>query len=146
MYKRSYRLGRTPIWPIAYRYTVHGRWLSVWRKRLTEIAKECYVLYWINPRGNIQQNSSCTATYHPSQKLSKLDEEDMRDTAGKVSDVLLWTLSHGVANTGRPARKYLWQLSTDTGRSQEDLLGTMDDKDEWRERFREMRARGTSWR
>ena len=27
-----------------------------------------------------QHNSSCTATYHPS----KLDELDMRDTAGKV--------------------------------------------------------------
>ena len=24
------------------------------------------------------------ATYHPSQKLSKLDKPDMRDTAGKV--------------------------------------------------------------
>ena len=30
------------------------------------------------------QNSSCTATYHPSRKLSKLDEPDMRDTAGEV--------------------------------------------------------------
>ena len=30
------------------------------------------------------QNSSCTATYHPSGKLSKLDEPDMRDTAGEV--------------------------------------------------------------
>ena len=30
------------------------------------------------------QSSSCTATYHPSRKLSKLDEPDMRDTAGEV--------------------------------------------------------------
>ena len=30
------------------------------------------------------KNSSCTVTYHPSQKLSKLDEPDMGDTAGKV--------------------------------------------------------------
>ena len=30
------------------------------------------------------QNRSCTATYHPARKLSKLDEQDMRDTAGKV--------------------------------------------------------------
>ena len=35
--------------------------------------------------------SSCTATYHPSGKLSKLDELDMWDTAVEVrmSDVLL---------------------------------------------------------
>ena len=30
------------------------------------------------------QEISCTATYHPSQKLSKLDGPDMRDTAGEV--------------------------------------------------------------
>ena len=30
------------------------------------------------------QSSSCTATYHPSRKLSELEEPDMRDTAGEV--------------------------------------------------------------
>ena len=30
------------------------------------------------------QSSGCTATYHPSRKLSKFDEPDMRDTAGEV--------------------------------------------------------------
>ena len=33
---------------------------------------------------NTQQKSSYTDTYHPSRKLSKLDEPDMRDTAGEV--------------------------------------------------------------
>ena len=44
-----------------------------------------------NAASNIEQvlekhpeNSSCTATYHLSRKLSKLDEADMRDTAGEV--------------------------------------------------------------
>ena len=42
-----------------------------------------------NAASNIEQvitpqSSSCTATYHPSRKLSKLDEPDMRDTAGEV--------------------------------------------------------------
>ena len=40
--------------------------------------------YWTSPGGNTQQSSSYTATYHPSQKLSKLDESDMQDTAGEV--------------------------------------------------------------
>ena len=31
-----------------------------------------------------QKRSSCMITYHPSRKLSKLDEPDMRDTAGEV--------------------------------------------------------------
>ena len=30
------------------------------------------------------QRSSYTATYHPSWKLSKLDELDMQDTAGEA--------------------------------------------------------------
>ena len=34
--------------------------------------------------GSTPQSSSCTATYHPSRKLSKLDELDMCDTAGEV--------------------------------------------------------------
>ena len=40
--------------------------------------------YWPSPGGNTPQSSRCTATYHPSRKLSKLDEPDMRDTAGEV--------------------------------------------------------------
>ena len=30
------------------------------------------------------QSSSCTATYYPSRKLTKLDEPDMRGTAGEI--------------------------------------------------------------
>ena len=35
-------------------------------------------------RDNNPQSSSCTDTSHPPGKLSKLDEPDMRDTAGEV--------------------------------------------------------------
>ena len=40
--------------------------------------------YWTSPGGNTPQSSSCTATYFPSRKLSKLDEPDMKDTAGEA--------------------------------------------------------------
>ena len=33
---------------------------------------------------NTLHNSRCTVTYHPSQKISRFDEKDMRDTAGEV--------------------------------------------------------------
>ena len=46
--------------------------------------QECCKQYCISPGGSTLQSSSCTATYHPSQKLSKLDKPDMRDTAGEV--------------------------------------------------------------
>ena len=38
-----------------------------------------------------QQSSSYTATYHPSQKLSKLDEPDTQYTAGEVGKNL-WVM------------------------------------------------------
>ena len=50
-----------------------------------------------------------------------------------ISNVLLWTSSHGWAKVGRPARTYIQQLCADTGYSLEDLSGAMDDKDRLRE-------------
>ena len=37
-----------------------------------------------SPWGNNPQSSNCTATNHPSRKLSKLDEAGMQDTTGEV--------------------------------------------------------------
>ena len=52
----------------------------------------------------------CTATYLPSLKLSKLNEQDMQDIVSKdevINFVLLWTPSHGWAGVEQPARTYL---------------------------------------
>ncbi len=57
-----------------------------------------------------------------------------------ISDVLLWTPSHGRAKAGRPARTDIHQLSADTGCSPEDLLKAMDDREGWRGRLRNIRA------
>ena len=37
-----------------------------------------------NAASNTPQSTSCTATDHPSRKLSELDEPDMQDTAGEA--------------------------------------------------------------
>ena len=57
-----------------------------------------------------------------------------------MSDVLLWTSSHGRAKAGRPVRTYLQQLRADTGCSPEDLPKAMDAREGWRERVRNIRA------
>ena len=62
-----------------------------------------------------------------------------------VSDVLLWTPTHGRAKAGRPARTYLQQLCEDTGCNPEDLPEAMNDREKWRERVRDIRASGTTW-
>ena len=59
-----------------------------------------------------------------------------------ISDVLLWTPTHGRAKAGRPARTYIQQLCEDTGCSPEDLLGVMNDREKWWERVRDS---GTIW-
>ena len=62
-----------------------------------------------------------------------------------ISDVLLWTPTHGRAKAGRPARTYTQQLCEDTGCSPEDLPEAMNDREKWRERVRDIRASGTTW-
>ena len=62
-----------------------------------------------------------------------------------ISDVLLWTPTHGRAKSGRPARTYIQQLCEDTGCSPEDLPRAMSDREKWRERVRDIRATSTTW-
>ena len=62
-----------------------------------------------------------------------------------ISEILLWTPSHGRAKVGRPARTYIQQLCADTRRSLEDLPGAMDNRDRWRERVREICASSATW-
>ena len=62
-----------------------------------------------------------------------------------ISDVLLWTPTHGRANAGRPARTYIQQLCEDTGCCPEDLPRAMNDREKWRERVRDIRATSTTW-
>ena len=61
-----------------------------------------------------------------------------------ISDVLLWTPSHGRAKAGRPARTYIQQLCEDTGCRPENLPEATNDREEWRERVRDIRAGGTT--
>ena len=61
-----------------------------------------------------------------------------------ISDVLLWTPSHGRAKAGGPARTYIQQLCADTGCSTEDLPEAMNYREKWRERVRDIRADGTT--
>ena len=62
-----------------------------------------------------------------------------------IRDVLLWIPTHGHAKAGRPARTYIQQLCEDTGCCPEDLPRAMNDREEWRERVRDIRAASTIW-
>ena len=62
-----------------------------------------------------------------------------------ISDVLLWTPTHGCARVGWPARTYIQQLCEDTGCNPEDLPEAMNDREKWRETVRDIRAGGATW-
>ena len=62
-----------------------------------------------------------------------------------ISDVLLSTPTYSLVKAGRPVRTYIQLLCEDTGCSPEDLPETMDDREKWRERIRDIRASGITW-
>ena len=59
--------------------------------------------------------------------------------------VLLWSPTHGHAKAGRPARTYIQQLCEDTGCYLEEQPRAMNDREEWRERVRDIRATSATW-
>ena len=61
-----------------------------------------------------------------------------------INNVFLWTTSHGRAMAGRPASTYTQQLCADRKYSPEDLPEVMDDRDGWRERFRDVHTDGVT--
>ena len=76
----------------------------------------------------------CNAVYNQNP----IDRWRSRDEL--IRDVLLWIPTHGRAKAGRPARTYIQQLCEDTGCCPEDLPRAMNDREEWRERVRDIRA------
>ena len=63
-----------------------------------------------------------------------------------ISDVLLWTPSHGRAKAVRPAQTYIQQLCADMVCNPENLPKAMDNREVWQERVKNIRAdRETSW-
>ena len=61
-----------------------------------------------------------------------------------ISDVHLWTPSHGQAKAGCPARTYIQQVCANTECSLDDLPGVVDDREGWQERVREICADGAT--
>ena len=69
-------------------------------------------------------NRSCTASYLWSHKLSKKNEPD-------VSDVLLWTPTHGHTSVGWPAKTWIHQLCMDPGCCLEGLPNAIANRNWW---------------
>ena len=67
-----------------------------------------YKMLSTNPESRTPQNSSYMATYVPSHKPSKLDEQDMFGTASKVGTNSLVTSSSGFLHTDLAVKTYVY--------------------------------------
>ena len=76
---------------------------------------------------------------HRTNCFGWLDLKKKKNTV-YIRSLWLWTPTHGRAKAGRPARTYIQQLCEDTGCCPEDLPRAMSDREEWRERVRDIRA------
>ena len=118
----------------------------------TTITQECCKQYWTCPGRKTPQNSNCTATYNLSQKLSKLDELDMRDAAWTNLKVVyscgplhmdekrqddqlepIYNSSVSIQDVSLKTYRVRWTIETDGGRgsSRSVLAARHDDYDNW---------------
>ena len=82
-----------------------------------------------------------TPTVWPTALITKtIQVRRTRHVGHCWRDILLWIPIHGRAKAGRPARTYIQQLCEDTGCCPEDLPRAMNDREEWREMVRDIRA------
>ena len=101
-----------------------------------------------NPGASTQESTNDTASCLPYRKLvtrTRHAGHCLKSRDELISAVLLWTPTYGRAKAGWPARTYIQQLCEDTGCSLEDLPKAMNDRENWRERLKDIRASGMKW-
>ena len=107
-----------------------------------------HIYIYIGSAINRWKNDSCQVPLALHLRYSKLRTKHAghcwRSRDELISDVLLWTPTYSRAKAGQPAQTYIQQLCEDTGCSPEDLPEAMNDREKWRERVRDIRARGTT--
>ena len=127
-----------------------GLWLSQWGKSLSAIAQKCYEPYWNKSWKKPPTKQQHYVHLPPICKTIQIRRTRHAGHCGRnkgefIIDILQWTPTPGREVVGSSARTYLQQLCKNTGYSVDDLLNAIDDRDEWRERVRDIRVRSTIW-
>ena len=92
-----------------------------------------------------QGNFGCSID-SPIIIYAQLEGEQMDSCLKELYCMTLFPIpTHGRAKAGWPARTYIQHLCEDTGCCPEDLPRAMNDREEWRERVRDIRAASTIW-
>ena len=110
--------------------------------------QECCEQYWTGPGGSHPKKQQLYGHLPPIMKTIQVRRTRhaghcWRSWDELISDVILWTPTHGRAKAGWPVRTYL-QLCEDTGCSPEDLPKAINDREGWQEWVRDIRDDGTT--
>ena len=94
------------------------------------------VLFWTNPKSNTIQNKRDVATYHLSNKTSKIEETDLIRYCHLTKDKLisgsfLWTPIRGYTSVNWSAEYFIHQYCADTGCRLEDFSRAIVDREGW---------------
>ena len=121
-----------------------------WRRNWMAITQECCVQSWTSPGSSTPTRHQLYGHLPPITKTIQVRRTRhaghcWRSRDELIRDVLLWIPTHGRAKAGWPARTYIQQLCEDTGCCPEDLPRAMNDREEWRERVRDIRATSAIW-
>ena len=112
-------------------------------KKLVRNCARMQILEARSHETTVVRSSNSHFKNHPN-KTSLKDSWKSKDEL--ISHILQWTPSHRRARVGLPTRTYLQQFCIDTQYNLEELPEVMDDRDEWWERVREIRASNvTKW-
>ena len=113
---------------------------------LSTRVSQCWEQYWSSPGSNTPQDTSCTATCLPSRKLYELDEPDTQDTAGEARTNSSVMYSYGPSHMAKQKQDDLLKHTYSSYvRIREDLPKTINDRERWQERVRDICASGTTW-
>ena len=126
---------------------------TTWTKWLEKLDGNYTIMLRANLNSSWRQHPTRRQLYGQQPPITKTNQVRRTRHAGHcwrsrdelISDVLLWTHTHGRAKAGRSTRTYIQQLCEDTGCFPEDLPEAMNDREKGRERVRDIRATSTTW-
>ena len=78
-------------------------------------------------------------------KMSRHVRHCQRNKDELISNVLVWTLTHGCATVGLPAKTYLYQLYVNTGYGLVNLTGVIEYMGRYRETDSKICVLSTTW-
>ena len=104
---------------------------------------DCYVLFWRN-LGNYSRKQQPPISWTVKKRQKRNIGYGWRSKDELITDVLLWTFTHGHTSADKLANNYLYKLNTDIGGYLQDLLVAINDMYGCWERVRRLYAI-TTW-